>query len=84
VNLKLLASGIFVVTLFCVTLAQGTYTCKSVIRCKVNPHGINGVEGCDINFDYKDCNGVALHPNPVCTNGIAGQSGCLARRFACK
>lgn len=73
-KLRLTLSGVFVVTLACAAWAQGTYTCRSVIRCKVNLHG---TAGCDINFDYRDCNGETLKPNPVCTNGVAGQSGCL-------
>jgi hypothetical protein len=76
-KLKISLSVVFAATLCCVALAQGTYSCRSVIRCKVNPHGPGGSEGCDITFDYRDCNGETVHPNPVCTNGVAGQSGCL-------
>lgn len=75
-KLRILLLMICLITATSSTPAQGNYTCKSVIGCQVHPHGIGGVDGCDINFDYKDCKNVTRHANPVCTNGIAGQSSC--------
>ena len=71
---RILMSGICTIMISGTVLAQGTYTCRSVIRCRVNSQG---TQGCDVNFDYRDCNGATVHANPVCTNGVAGQSGCL-------
>lgn len=73
-KLRTMISGICVIMVSCTALAQGTYTCRSVIRCRVNSQG---AQGCDVNFDYRDCNGATVRANPVCTNGVAGQSGCI-------
>jgi hypothetical protein len=55
--------------------AQGQIAnCREWKECSV----VNsGAQGCEVRFKYRDCRGVTFRGNPVCTNGVAGQSNCL-------
>jgi hypothetical protein len=71
-KLKIFLTLTCVIIFFISVSSQPSSNCIQK-SCKVNS---NGAQGCNISYEYKDCNGRSHFANPVCTNGSGGQSSC--------
>ena len=71
-KLKIFLAVICVMISFVSVFSQTTSNCIKE-RCTVNN---NGAQGCNIEFEFRDCQGQREYRNPSCTNGIQGQSNC--------
>lgn len=70
-KLRILLTMLCVIAFAAPTVADSCMT-KS---CKVNTLS----QGCSVTFEWKDCSGVSHSANPVCTNGVQGQSNCICQ-----
>ena len=69
---RMLLAVMCVGLLYCLVAAQTNSNCKQT-SCNVISHG---AQGCEISYRYKDCRGNSHSTNPICTNGVQGQSSC--------